>query len=617
MLTWVILLFFLTLLISVYNYSSLEPFTVGKDELTIPDMFSSMLIRQVDDLLDAGVFWKDVDMTRLQELLAALDNEQVKKVLVENGPYVDALKEPIKKQVGKEFVDLFQVKFYEDYHILLDLYAKIDQVTGATSGASNKTILQRHEYYTTLDTSKYNEQKAELDRLKGLLMEVAKRGNTSSTPFSRTEASYRTLSTFYKSGFKEENKRIVTKTHDIKRILRLNRSNFIIEYKATILRVLKKRMDQQNADYTSNAFELAKKNAEDAKIQTASSISFFSNIMDKLSVLEKKELVPVFTNKIVDQIAVDRYMDPACKEGESLFCSGEVKCTDIYGNEIQNMMKSEENASYRSGQTHSNCGSYIDRVEYKDWISSMSKNLVGPATEAIVYDTTKCTITNPWKLTTEPTCYLTVEKAQEALLQKNTVKNELLLGSTVLLETAFLEDLFERDPESIFNLNHPKENIQVQRLKYKGNMQVNEANRDIENLKKLPKVWANQVTYYKGKITQIHKNGYDLIIPDDYGIKVANIKKENLFMPDISYLKELNETLTDATVNSMPRPMCSGSFSKCSVSSKIEIDPSDTLKKNLINIYDKAAPYLLTSTEMTDSCPSSTGTTGSLGFSLF
>lgn len=617
MLTWVILLFFLTLLISVYNYSSLEPFTVGKDELTIPDMFSSMLIRQVDDLLDAGVLWKDVNMIRLQELLAALDNEQIKKVLVENGPYIDALKEPIKKQVGKEFVDLFQVRFYEDYRVLLDLYAQIDRVTGAAKVSSNRTLLQRHNYYINMDTSKYD-QKAELDRLKGLLIEVTNTGgNTTSTPFSRAEKSYKTLITFYKSGFKEENNHIVSKTHDIKRILQLDRSTFIQDYKASILRVFKKRMDQQNTDYNSNAFELAKKNAEDAKFQTASSISFFSNIMDKLSVLEKKELVPVFTNKIVDQIAVDRYMDPACKEGESLFCSGEVKCTDIYGNEIQNMMKSEENASYRSGQTHSNCGSYIDRVEYKDWISSMSKNLVGPATEVIVYDTTKCTITNPWKLTTEPTCYLTVEKAQEAFLEKNTVKNELLLGSTVLLETAFLEDLFERDPESIFNLNHPKENIQVQRLKYKGNMQVNEGNRDIENLKKLPKVWANQVTYYKGKITQIHKNGYDLIIPDDYGIKVANIKKENLFMPDISYLKDLNETLTDATVNSMPRPMCSGSFSKCSVSPKIEYDPSDTLKKNLIHIYDKAAPYLLTSTEMTDSCPSSTGTTGSLGFSLF
>ena len=139
MLTWVILLFFLTLLISVYNYSSLEPFTVGKDELTIPDMFSSMLIRQVDDLLDAGVLWKDVNMVRLQELLAALDNEQIKKVLVENGPYIDALKEPIKKQVGKEFVDLFQVRFYEDYRVLLDLYAQIDRVTGAARVSSNRT----------------------------------------------------------------------------------------------------------------------------------------------------------------------------------------------------------------------------------------------------------------------------------------------------------------------------------------------------------------------------------------------------------------------------------------------------------------------------------------------
>ena len=224
-------------------------------------------------------------------------------------------------------------------------------------------------------------------------------------------------------------------------------------------------------------------------------------------------------------------------------------------------------------------------------------------------------------------CYLDVEKAQDAYLKTHTATNELLLGSIVLLERNFLEDFFDRNPESIFKLNHPTENIQVQRLKYKGNVQssatryndksiLSESNQDIDRLKRLPKVSVNQGVYYKAKITQINKDSYDLIIPDDYGIKVSGIKKEFLLMPDVSYLKNLNETLTDATINSMPRPMCSGYFSKCSTKPNIQYDPTDTLKKNLIHHYEKAAPYLLTSTESSDNCPS-TSSTGSLGFSLF
>ena len=611
MLQWVFLIFLVTLLFSVYK----EPFTVGEDELSLPETLATMRLTVFKTLLEKGVLWKEINMVRLQELLTALDDEHVKAVTVENSPFIDGMLEPIKIKVGKVFVDLFQVKFYDDYQKLLDLYAEMDRISGTTYRTSMVTIQQRHAHYTNLDVTKF-EQSVELKRLQQELVKVTRIGNTTSSPFTRAATSYNTFVTFYKSGFKMENNRIVTKTHDIKRILQLDRSNLITDYKTVILNVFKKTLDKQSEDYSTNTLAFAQKNALEA--QPASSLSFFANIMDKLKVLEKKELVPVFTNKPVDQLAVDRYLEPACKEGEALFCSGEIKCTDIFGNEIPNLMKSEENASYMNGRTHSNCGSYINRVEYTDWIASLSKNLLGPATEIMTYDTSNCTIRNPWKLTgTNTSCYLNVEKAQDAYLQTHTPKNEILLGSIVLLKTTFLEDLFERDPESIFNLNHPNENIQVQRLKYKGNMQVNEPNRDIENLKKLPKVWADQLTYYKGKITNIHKNGYDLIIPDDYGIKVANIKKEDIFMPNISYLNVLNETLTDATVNSMPRPMCSGSFSTCREKPKIEYDPSDTLKKNLIHLYEKTSPYLLTSSEVNDSCPSSTHSSGSLGFSLF
>jgi hypothetical protein len=611
MLAWVILILLISLLCS---FSYREHFTSGKDELSIPGELANIKIQDFQSFLDAGVFWKDVNMVRLQELLNVLDSPGFNEIMQKDQTHMEGLKEDIRRQRGKEFLDLFQVKFYDDYRSLLDIYDEIDRISGTKYMDQNTTIEKRHEYYSNFDTSKNKDFQVELTRLKNLLKETIQRGNSYSL-YNNAKYSYRTLAEFYKSGFKVENAKVVPKIHDLNIIYRIPRTSFIVENKQIILKVLQKRLIQERNDSSTNAFAFAKKNA--LEIQPEASLSFFSNIMDKLNLLEKKEFAPVFTNKHVDMLAVDRYLEPSCNEGESLFCSGEITCTDIYGNEIPNMMKSEENASYTSGRTHSNCGSYNNRVEYKDWIGSLSKNLVGSATEIITYDISNCTIMTPWKLTTNSSCYLTVEKAQDAFLNSNTKKNELLLGSIVLVETIFMEDFFDRNSESIFNLNHPKENIQIQRLKYKGNMQLNETSQDIDQLKKLPKVWVNQTTYYKAKIVQINKDAYDLIIPDDYGIKVNGIKKEFLFMPDVSYLKVLNETLTDATVNSMPRPSCSGSFSKCSKTPKIEYDPSDTLKKNLIHQYEKAAPYLLTSAEVSDSCPSTVSLTSSHGFSLF
>ena len=619
MLVWVIMILLISILFSI---SYREAFTLGKDELGIPSELVNIKVQEFQDMLDAGVLWKDVDIARLQQLLIALDTPNFAEIMQQNPSYINGLRESIRKERGEEIVDMFQVKFYDDYRSLVDIYDKIDQLSGTKYTDQNTTIQQRHDYYTNFDTSKNKDVQKALQQLKDDLSKETTIRNNKTTLLKNAKTSYKYLIDFYKSGFTLQNNRVLPKTHDLKIILYsgIDRVNFILDYKKIILNVLQKRLEQEKKrviqdknDASTNALALAKKNA--AEIQPAASLSFFSNIMDRLNLLEKKEFAPVFTNKPVDMLAVDRYLEPSCKEGESIFCSGQITCTDIYGNEIPGMMKSEENASYTSGKTHSNCGSYNNRVEYKEWIGSLSKNLVGTATEIITYDISNCTITTPWKIGTN--CYLTVEKAQDAFLSNNTPKNELLLGSTVLVETLFMEDFFDRNSESIFNLNHPKENIQIQRLKYKGNMQLNETSQDIDQLKKLPKVWVNQTTYYKAKIVQINKDGYDLIIPDDYGIKVNGIKKEFLFMPNISYLNVLNETLTDATVNSMPRPSCSGSFSKCSKTPKIEYDPSDTLKKNLIHTYEKAAPYLLTSAEISDSCPSTVSLTSSHGFSLF
>jgi len=623
MLLWVVLVFLITLLFSAYR----EGFTPMKDELTIPNELPEMKESELQDLLDGGVLLKDIDMVRIQELLVVLDKPAFKEIIDADSGYISNLMERsytqqgmmLFQERGKEILDLYQIKFYDDYNTLLELYPEIDRTSVTTYNSTNPTIKQRAEYYANFDTSTYDPViQKELERLKGNVHAA----------YNQAIASYSRYVAFYKSGFRKNNNKIVTKNHNFYLISQgIDNSNFITEYKATLFHALQMRLAKQSTENATNALDFATKNAQE--IQPTASLSFFATIMDKLNVLEKKDIVPVFTNKPVNILTVDRYLDPSCKEGESLFCSGEIRCTDIYGNEIPGLMKSEVNASYRHGTTHSNCGTYTKRIEYKDWIKDMSKNLLVPATEFVAYDTSNCTITKPWKLTgPNMECYMDVEKAQDAYLKTRTATNELLLGTIVLLERNFLEEFFDRNPESIFKLNHPNENIQVQRLKYKGNMQSSAtqyndksmlivSNQDIDRLKRLPKVSVDQDVYYKAKITQINKDGYDLVIPDDYGIKVSGIKKEFLLLPDVSYLKNLNETLTDATVNSMPRPMCSGYFSKCSTRPNIQYDPTDTLKKNLIHNYEKAAPYLLTSTESSDNCPSTTSSTGSLGFSLF
>ena len=624
MLLWVIILLLITLLFSVYRGQ--EGFTALKDEFSVPIDLSTMREQEVQDLLDGGLLWKEVEPTRLQELLVFLDSAQLKDALENNTDTIDnKMGDAVTREVWKNVVDLFRVKIFEEYNLVLELSNEINRISATFHVATNPTMREKYQYYVKFDPSKFPAALQEtLAKLKQRVLSA----------FLNLFDIYTRFILFYQSGFKLVDNQVSLKRPNLHFITSdisvrpenlykyfYDNTNFLVDNKNMILRVLQKRMTQQREQESKNLLDFSTKSTS---VEAANAnVGFFSSIMDKLNLLEKKELVPVFTNKVVDQLAVDRYLDPACPEGESLFCSGKITCTDIYGNEIAGLMTSE-NTSYTGGKTYSNCGSYNDRIEYKDWIASLSNNLLGASTEIITYDTNNCTITKPWKLSgTNTSCYLSVEKAQDAFLQKNEAKNELLVGSVILLEASFLEDYFSSNPESIFNLNHPTENIQVQRLRFKGNITDNnnydksnrilETNQDIDMLKKLPKVWVNKTIYYKGKITQITKEGYDLIIPDEYGIKVAGIKKENLFMPNVSYLNILNETLTDATVNSLPRPMCSGSFSKCTQKPKILFDPSDTMKKNMIHLYEKSAPYLLTSTEVSDNCPSSSYT----GFSVF
>ena len=67
MLLWVIILFLITLLFSVYR--GLEGFTAMKDEFSVPLELTTMRVNDVQALIDGGLLWKEVEPTRLQELL--------------------------------------------------------------------------------------------------------------------------------------------------------------------------------------------------------------------------------------------------------------------------------------------------------------------------------------------------------------------------------------------------------------------------------------------------------------------------------------------------------------------------------------------------------------------
>jgi len=78
------------------------------------------------------------------------------------------------------------------------------------------------------------------------------------------------------------------------------------------------------------------------------------------------------------------------------------------------------------------------------------------------------------------------------------------------------------------------------------------------------KIWVNNKTCYKGVIKNIRpNNNFDVSIPDYSGEVFYDISNKYLYTINLEYTNDLNSTLTDLKVGSLPRPVCkNGNFTK-------------------------------------------------------
>jgi hypothetical protein len=89
------------------------------------------------------------------------------------------------------------------------------------------------------------------------------------------------------------------------------------------------------------------------------------------------------------------------------------------------------------------------------------------------------------------------------------------------------------------------------------------------------KVWVNNKVCYKGVIKNIRtNNNFDVSIPDDSGKVFYDISNKYLYTINLDYTNDLNSTLTDLKVGSLPRPVCkNGNFTKkCSTNPPNDIE---------------------------------------------
>lgn len=84
------------------------------------------------------------------------------------------------------------------------------------------------------------------------------------------------------------------------------------------------------------------------------------------------------------------------------------------------------------------------------------------------------------------------------------------------------------------------------------------------SIRKQPKIWVNNKACYKGVIKNIRtNNNFDVSIPDNNGQVFYDISNKYLYTINLEYKNDLNSTLTDLKVGSLPRPVCkNGNFTK-------------------------------------------------------
>jgi hypothetical protein len=108
------------------------------------------------------------------------------------------------------------------------------------------------------------------------------------------------------------------------------------------------------------------------------------------------------------------------------------------------------------------------------------------------------------------------------------------------------------------------------------------------------KIWVNNKVCYKGVIKNIRtNNNFDVAIPDYNGEIFYDISNKYLYTINLEYTNDLNSTLTDLKIGSLPRPVCkNGNFTK-KCSNKIPNDIEFVQTPNNTGYSADAYPLLM------------------------
>jgi hypothetical protein len=253
------------------------------------------------------------------------------------------------------------------------------------------------------------------------------------------------------------------------------------------------------------------------------------------------------------KITSDNYADPECADGEFIYCTGDkIVCEDIFGNPIDSMNEKDNG----NGKTYSGCGSGLKNKTYEQFLDDMTIGLTVQGNQSVFYDISLCPSDKPWRVDMSAgdlsfnidndlsgiyiknnyQCYKnsTIASGISKFNDKNTTN--LYIDSDVYIDGNYLYDKYKDD--RLFKL-----------------------------IRSQTKVWVNNKACYKGIIKDITSNNtFDVYVPDYEGQLFKDISSKYLYTINLEYSKDLNKTLTDLKMGSLPRPVCkNGVFTdKCS-----------------------------------------------------
>lgn len=274
------------------------------------------------------------------------------------------------------------------------------------------------------------------------------------------------------------------------------------------------------------------------------------------SILEGLNLDNSFNNLSVTPgiTTIDRFSDPKCKTNEYIYCiDGLIECNDIFGDNI-NIAPSL--ASYESGNTFTSCGSYIDKINLKDYVQDLTG---ANYSRGVYFDLSQCNGDKPWRVGGQ---------------YKVGFKDKIEYKTDISFQGCFSSELeasnkWDSVTQSI-NKNQNTIYKNNDKIFVEGNYLL--TNFSISGLPAMLKVFdddkdkfkfLNNKKYYKAIIIgtgtlytiRISNNSQNIDIPN------AN---NNFFIRDSLYNKDANDYYTDLKPGSHPRPTCkNGVFTSC------------------------------------------------------